>query len=314
MPRIVDDLKEIIAQWRGELGQLPRNGRTGVLLSFFLLFVVGTLATVGFVNHKVSTSLDGAHGQVQVDQAELKEAAQARSKQFVQTFITDDAALQDSLSELPVDLLVAYKLTLYFLPFFIALMGFDQVAGDVGTKSMRYLVVRARRGSILLGKLLAQATLLAALLVASVVAMVVVAKLLNADFGVLAALGWGLKLIASALVMASAYLALTALCSAVARQGAVALVMNLIGLVVLWFTAWVGEEAFLFPGEKAAGLMDMLRTESMGAYVRYASVWHFRQDLLHPEAGRLLAAVAVHVGFAMACIGLARHTLAGRDL
>ena len=49
-------------------------------------------------------------------------------------------------------LLVVFKLTLCFVPLFIALMGFDQLAGEVGPKSIRYLVVRVKRSSIILGQ------------------------------------------------------------------------------------------------------------------------------------------------------------------
>src|SRR5258707_878339 len=65
----------------------------------------------------------------------------------------------DSLAAIPIVLLVVFKLTLRFLPLFIALMGFDQLAGEVGPKSIRYLVVRAKRSSMILGKLLSQVTL-----------------------------------------------------------------------------------------------------------------------------------------------------------
>jgi ABC-type transport system involved in multi-copper enzyme maturation permease subunit len=173
--------------------------------------------------------------------------------------------------------------------------------------------VRVKRTSIILGKFLSQATIFTLLLTVCTLAMVLVSKLLSPDFTAADMTVWTLKLIGSSIVLALAYLSLTALCSALVRQGAVALVLNVIGLFVIWFLALVGEY-FRFPGDVASGTIDMMRSESYLAYLRYASVWHFGQDLLHPDWKRFLAAAVMHLGFAAVFVGLAQMALERRDL
>jgi ABC-2 type transport system permease protein len=144
--------------------------------------------------------------------------------------------------------------------------------------------------------------------------MVLVARLLNADFAAPDVAVWTLKMLLSSFVLSVSYLALTSLCSALVKQGSVGLVLNIIALFVIWFIALIGE-AFRFPGEAVAdGSLAMFKTESAAAYLRYLSVWHFGQDLLHPHWARFLTATAMHLGFGLVFLGLAQLALKKRDL
>lgn len=307
----MDDLKEIGAVWRGETTRALKTGRVVVLLVLFLLFVGLALMGVGLLaNQVVAGAMKTAPG---VDAEQVKQGLMAAKKQFLMQFFTDDERLADSLAALPLVLLVVFKLTLRFVPLLIALMGFDQVAGEVGPKSIRYLIVRVRRSSIIFGKFLSQATIFTLLLTVCTLVMVLVSKILNPEFSAGDMTVWTLKLVGSSVVLALAYLSLTALCSAVVRQGAVALVLNIIGLFVIWFLALVGEY-FRFPGEAVVGQLDLIRADSWAAYLRYASVWHFGQDLLHPGWARFASAALVHLGFAALFLGLAQLALKRRDL
>jgi ABC-type transport system involved in multi-copper enzyme maturation permease subunit len=307
----VDDLKEIGAIWRGETTRALKTGRVLVLLVLFLLFVGLALMGVGLLSSQVvSGAMKVAPG---ADPEQVRQGLLGAKKQFLATFFTDDERLLDSLAQLPLVLLVVFKLTLRFVPLFIALMGFDQVAGEVGPKSIRYLIVRVKRNSIILGKFLSQATIFTLLLTVCTLAMVLVAKLLTPEFTAGDMTLWTLKLIGSSIVLALAYLSLTALCSALVRQGAVALVLNIIGLFLIWFLALVGEY-FRFPGDVASGTIELMRAESYWAYLRYASVWHFGQDLLHPDWKVFLSAAVMHLGFAAAFLGLAQLAMKRRDL
>jgi ABC-type transport system involved in multi-copper enzyme maturation permease subunit len=308
------DLQEIGAIWRGETRRALKSGRVLVLLILFLLFVGLALTVVGGINHQINAKFDSQLAMAGADPGQAKEQMMATKKQFLSTFITDDEAMLDSLSALPLVLLVVFKLTLRFLPLFIALMGFDQLAGEVGPKSVRYLVVRVKRNSIILGKLLSQATLFGLLLIICTVLMVLVSKILNPDFAALDVALWTVKLVLTSFTLSLAYLALTALFSALTRQGAVSLVLNIIALFVIWFIALIGE-AFRFPGEEALpNTLAMLKSESWIAYLRYGSVWHFGDDLLHPQVLRWVTSGLVHLGFGLVFLGLAQLALKKRDL
>lgn len=310
----MEDISEIGAIWRGETRRALKSGRVLVLLILFLLFVGLALTVVGFFNHQLNARFEQQVGMAGADMAQANEQLVAAKKQFLQTFVTEDEAMLDSLAAIPIVLLVVFKLTLRFLPLFIALMGFDQLAGEVGPKSIRYLVVRVKRSSIILGKLLSQITLFALLMSICTVMMVLVARVLNADFAAPDVALWTFKLIVASMVLSLAYLALTALFSAMVKQGGISLVLNVIALFVIWFVALIGG-AFRFPGEEAAAnTLAVLKTESLWAYLRYASVWHFGDDLLHPHWSRFLSAALVHLGFGLAFLGLAQLALKKRDL
>lgn len=306
----MDDLKEIGVIWRSETTRALKATHVLVLLVLFLLFVGLALGGASvLINQFLSTLTKNAPA---MDPEKMREALlQARTQALLQ-FFTDDEKLAKSLAALPLVLLVVVKLTLRFVPLLIALMGFDQLAGEVGNKSIRYLIVRVKRDSIIFGKFLAQATVFSVLLTVSTLVMMVVTKALNADFSLGDMALWTVKVIGSSVVLALAYLSLTALCSAVVRQGAVALVLNIIALFVIWAIAAVGE-FFPFPGEAVEA--SILRgSPSVMAYVRYLSVWHYGQDLLYPGWSRFFAAALVHLGFAGIFLGLAQLSLKRRDL
>ncbi|MBS1149566.1 MAG: hypothetical protein H6Q89_1264 [Myxococcaceae bacterium] len=222
----MDDIREIKEIWRGEIGRALKGGRVIVLLILFLLFTALALTIVGSINHQLNSQVDQAVAAGQVDAAAAAAQAVEGRKKFLSTFFTDDDALLDWLSAMPLVLFVVFKLTMVFAPLFIALMSFDQISGEIGPKSIRYLVVRVKRSSILIGKFLAQATLASGLLVLCTVMMVAVAKVLNADFTAGSAVVVGLKLCVVLVVFALAYLGLSSLCSAVTRQSGVSLVLN----------------------------------------------------------------------------------------
>ncbi len=306
----MEDFQEIGTIWRRETWRALRSGRVLVLLILFLLFV-GLSLTVGAGLSRIADSqLTLATGGA----TPTAEQIEGPRKQFLQTFVTEDEAMLESLAAIPLMLLAVFKVTLRFLPLFIALMGFDQLAGEVGPKSIRYLVVRVKRSSIILGKLLSQMTLFAMLMSLCTVLMVLVAKILNPLFAPADVALWTGKLIISSMVLSLAYLSLTALFSSLVKQGGVSLVLNVIALFVIWFVALIGS-AVRFPGEVAAqGSLAMLKAESAWAYLRYASVWQFGDDLLHPHWGRFLTAALVHVGFGLVFLGLAQLALKKRDL
>ena len=220
----------------------------------------------------------------------------------------------DSLANLPVILLIVFKLAVRFIPLFVALMGYDLLAGEVAPKSIRYLLIRARRSSIVVGKFFAQATVVAILIAVSTLLMVVGAGLADPKFLLSDAAIWTLKLMSASYALAIAYLGLTTLCSSLVQQPSVALIVNLIALFFTWLIAFVGE-MFVVPGQVIATADSMIpKSESFAAYLQYASIWHYTNDLLHPQTLQLFTAYAVLVGFTVLFVGLSTLALRPRDL
>ena len=133
----------MLAVTRTELLRTIRNARVLVLL---LLFATST-ALVGLILGLLTRGLD----------QQSPEATAALGAGILGSIVGNDAGAFQRLSELPLLVPLVFRITLFFLPLFIALLGYDQLSAEVSTGSVRYLAVRARRGSILGGKFVAQA-------------------------------------------------------------------------------------------------------------------------------------------------------------
>lgn len=294
-----------------EFWRTLRSARVVVLLLLFLMFT-------GVSGVAVQGCASGINKQTQAQAAKLEEAGvpaeeierateegkQEARRQFVAAFFSDDEALTNALLATPLVLLVLFKLTLFFLPLYIAIMGFDQISSELGPRSIRYLTVRSRRSSVLFGKYGAQAGVLALLLLVVDVVICVFGRFAYDDFStgeMFVTLG---KFWLSGLVFSLAYLALASLCSTLSRQPALSLITNLIALFFIWLFAFLGDP----PSIGGQPLFSAVRG------VQYASVWYFRTDLLHPEPGRFLIAGLSHLGFGAVFLGLGWLVLRRRDL
>lgn len=310
----MEDFSEILSIWRGETVRAMKSGRFVALVVLFLMAEALSLTVVGYLNAKANEQFDQVVSAQGADPVQARAAVLTQKKQFLAFFTSssDDRTLE-AISVLPLVLLFVYSLTKFFAPLLIAFMGFDQVSGELGPKSIRYLIVRARRNSIILGKFLSQLTMLAALLALCVLAMIVVAKVLNSDFAMGDVVTWGVKLTAAMVVMGATYGALTTLCSSLTRVSALALLFNLIVLFVFWFIGLIGN-AVRIPGHAVVG-MDVLRqSESYLGYLRYLAPAHFEQNLLSPAPLEFATGLVAHIGFALVFLGLAQVAMKRRDL
>ncbi|MBX7112882.1 MAG: ABC transporter permease [Myxococcaceae bacterium] len=323
-------MKEIAVIWRGELLHALKTGRFWVLLVLFMMFTGMAEGCIGLLTKQASTSvntqidsqLKKASGDEEVDpetreqvKSKIKEQTEEGKKQIIkQLFAEGDDALTDALLAMPFVLLAVFKLGLRFLPFFAALIGFDQLSSEIGNRSVRYLVARARRSSLLLGKYAVQLTLLALLTLASTLFMVALSLAFSTDVALTALPLLTLKLWLCAWVLSVAYMGLTTLCSSLFRQPALSLFLNIIFLFVIWCLDFVGS---LFRVPNAAVTDELIaaaRPESFLAYLRYSSVWHYADDLMHPHWQRFLPAAFAHLGFAVIFLGLGYLVLRKRDL
>jgi ABC-type transport system involved in multi-copper enzyme maturation permease subunit len=327
--RALEVLKEIAVIWRGELLHALKSGRFWVLLVLFLMFTGMAEGCIGLVaknvragfDSQVDSQLQKAAGDEEID-PEIKEKVKSqvtekteegRKELITQLFADGDSDLAAALLALPFVLFAVFKLGLRFLPFFAALIGFDQLSSEIGTRSVRYLVARCRRSSLLLGKYAVQLTLLALLTFCATVFMVGLARVFAEDLAWSALPLLTLKLWMSSWVLSVAYMGLTALCSSLFRQSAMSLFLNIIFLFLIWCLDFVGG-LFQLPGVVSANPLAATRPESVLAYLRYASVWHYADDLMHPNWERFVPAAAAHLGFAVLFLAAGYLVLRKRDL
>ena len=300
--------------WGSEFTRTMRSARVIVLLVLYVMFTAATLLGVkgcsGLIDNAMEQSVQRAKESGATDE-QISEAKQQQRKQVVAGFINRDDEMADSLAALPVGLLVVFLAMLHFVPLYAALLGFDQISGEVGPRSIRFLTVRSRISSVLLGKYLAQVTVLAVLGFVLVLGLVGFWKATDAEFTAGTMVATLFRFWLAALVFSLTYQALIALCSSVFRQPAVSLVMSLIALFGIFILDLVGEHFTLATDRPLLGVTP--EQHSLG-YLRYASVWYYYLDLLHPRVAHVAWATAVHLGFAALFLGLAYAALRKEDL
>ena len=200
--------------------------------------------------------------------------------------------------EIPLAVQAVFYLSLFFLPVYVALMGFDQVSGEVGPRSIRYLTVRARRTSVLLGKFLAQTTVLLGLVFALDAGLCLYTALTTPGLGAGTLVLNLLKFWMASAVFSLTFLALTSLCSSLATSPPVSLIANLAVLMtslLLWMTA-------------------LAREDSPLRYLRYLSPLRYSTRLLSPEPSQVGLSVAAYVVFTLVFLGGALQGLRTRDV
>lgn len=289
----MEQLNEIKTIWQAEVQRALRSSRIIVLLALYALFSLLVLLIVGTLSNALSQKLADAGGDPRAAEMAF---AEGRNALLALLFSSGDLAILDALKELPIVVLITFKATLFFLPVYVALIGFDQVSADVANRSIRYLTIRARRASILFGKVFSQATLLLGLVMAVDLGIFAYAKITSPAFPI-STLGVNLlKFWLAAIVFSSAYIALTSLCSALVRSPAVSLVLNLLALMGFWLLDVIGA------------------TDPSRELLRYLSPSHYSNGLLHPYLAPFAASVGAYAGFALVFLTGAYFVLRERDL
>lgn len=207
-----------------------------------------------------------------------------------------DRAMAEHLMGIPVPILWAWTSMVVVLPTLILLMGYDQVSGELATRSVRYLAFRSRRESWALGKAAAQLLALAGLtLIVDVVVLgFSLVSVPNIEAG--PALFWTLALWALTLVYGFAYVALVTMVSSLFRSPFLSLAAGAALLLVLFIarllTSWIDAIhplRFLLPGTYSDGLLS-------------------------PNASAVLLSAAALLGFAAVFLAGAITSLRVRDL
>ena len=200
--------------------------------------------------------------------------------------------------DIPLAVMVVFYLSLFFLPLYVALMGFDQVSGEVGPRSIRYLTVRARRTSVVLGKFLAQTTILLGMVLVLDVGLCIYTGLTTPGMGPGNLVVHLLKFWLASTVFSLTFLALTSLCSNLTTSPAVSLISNLsvLMLSLLFWMTTMAEES------------NPLRL------LRFLSPFAYSINLLSPEPAQVGVSVAAYMGFTVVFLVSALQALRARDL
>lgn len=282
--------------------ELRRGVASGRWLAVALLWLIATglsLAVLVAFTRSAQVQLSTTLTSAGADAAGSVQQIQAGKRAAIGALTGQDTALADMLAAWPVVLLVAFKAVSRLLPALAALVGFDLMSSDLSSRTVRFFCLRVSRPAIVVGKYLALTLVLSVLTVLTTSLTAAAAGLAAPEFGAAALFTAWLQTTFAALVEVFTYAALTLLCSTLVRHGALAWVLNIGALFSLWLTAVVGES-----------LVD--KTEL--AALRFASVWHFTQDLVNPSAQSLAIAVAAHGLWGAAFLGLCAWVMSKRSL
>lgn len=182
-------------------------------------------------------------------------------------FAGGDGVLADHLATYPAMVLIFAWTSLAFLPWFIALTSYDQIAGDLHQRTIRYAALRTTRGAYVTGKLLGQAALVAGVAGLGMLPVVIIGALYLPNFAAIATITALLSTWPITVVSALAFLGVVSLASQLCRSPGAARAAALGLLLLVWILslqsgvwAWLGVLSpwYWKPGLFQPGLLDRL--------------------------------------------------------
>jgi ABC-type transport system involved in multi-copper enzyme maturation permease subunit len=215
--------------------ELLRNLRSTKGIAMFSLFLLGGLVFSLLVSTVISVVLKRA-----AQKAGMDAIPDDIQRQLFEMYLSEayDEPTAKHLGGAPAVLYFLFKGTLVFLPFLVLLVGFDQLAGEIQHRTIRYTVGRARRASIVVGKALGVWGVISVMvLVLHLTVWVFLLVRGGGSFG--AILSWGPRFWLYSSVCAAAYVGFSAIVSALFRTPIVALFVGAGAGAVLWLMHFI---------------------------------------------------------------------------
>jgi ABC-type transport system involved in multi-copper enzyme maturation permease subunit len=199
------------------------------------------------------------------------------------------------LATSPTTLYFLLEGTLMFLPLLVLLVGFDQIAGEVQHRTIRYSAGRASRASIVTGKALGIWGVVAVMISVLHVTVWIVAMIQNTgDAG--AILSWGPRVLLFSIGCAASYVGFTSLVSSLFRTP----------IVALFVGAGVGFAIWLL--NKILGAFDGTERITWLFPNRYESL------LVEPNVSSVAAALGLFVLWGAVCVAISSFIVTRRDV
>lgn len=211
-----------------------------------------------------------------------------------------DPKVEYLVVEKPPVLSAYFLIIMFFVPFTACLGAFNQLAGDIGTKGLRYLLLRTERINVFVSRFLGT-VLFVGIIKFAVVLLVVTYVAISFDshsFGEL--LLWGIQGWFALMLFSLPYICLCTLFSAILDSALVSLVLSLLGTGLPILMVWY------------AGII--LGRQKNVDWLSKLTPWGWKYDLLHPELTVSLAAGGMMLLFSAAFWLLAARCFLKRDL
>lgn len=274
-----------------------RNG-AGVIFLVLSMLIGLVLATIAVLPVEQFMKLADNHGAAATAEALFNKAVSDWGPGVLSAFV--GATPEQSvffLAEKPALISLFLILLFAFLPFLAFLSGFNQTAGDIGSRGLRYLLLRTERSNVYLGRLIGTYLFTVAVItvIMVVVGLYIIVKVKfygTADVALWLGRGW---LAAALLVMP--WIAFSAWISAAIPVPFLSLLVSQGGLAF-----WVVLVAIM------RGKLDEL------GYAAYATPWGYKWWLLDPSLGKMFGGMIAMLAFTALLTFLGLRTFHRRDV
>lgn len=279
------------------LREIRRNLGSTKGVAMFVLFVLGgALPSLLEFRAVKMLGVDPSQGMSADERRQLFE--QLLTKNY-------EADTARHLSYCPPLLFVLFQLTLVFAPFFVLLIGFDQIAGDIQHRAIRYIAGRSRRGSIVAGKALGVWAVIAVmLLVLNVTVWIVMAATGSNEAS--AILSWGPRVWLFSVASCAAFVGLIALVSSFFRTPMVAMFVG----VLVFFGLWLTNKIFSFI---STNWKDSGAGKVFGG-ITWALPFRYEDLLLSHDVPKVLGGFAGYLVWGVVMVALAAFVVQKRDI
>ncbi len=219
-------------------------------------------------------------------------------------FITgaDDATCDYFVKEQPAVLSAILLLLAALMPFFAGMAGFNQTAGEIGSRGLRFLLLRTDRRSLFIGRFLAALLFSSAGLVLLVLAVVSYMVLKLDIYPGIELVSWGAQGFIALWFVLLPHLAMMAWISALLDSALMAFTVG---------TAAVGLPVVLLKG--VASAVETAGGASI-AWLDRLQPWGWKFDLLSPSFGMRALAVFMMLLFTAAFLWLGLRSFQRRDV
>jgi ABC-2 type transport system permease protein len=303
----VNALPEFGVVYQAETRRALRHPKSLALLLLFTVFTLLALALSSVVTTSITTAQDSIGQGSPLTPEDREQTAQAIKAPVIWTLYGQGPGILSELQAIPTMVLVVFKTVLSFLPLYAALFGFDHLSGELSSRSLRYAVVRSRRGSLLMGKLVSQLTVLGILITFLVVVLFAVGAARNPEWARPHVATHAARFALAGLLHVTVFIALTGLLSVALSQQAVCLIVNLAIITAFWVLNFVGAFADARPGTDEG-------PRSMWSMLRPLSPFKHLEGLFDTPGTAFAGAIAAHLAFAAVFSGAAWLLLRRREL
>ncbi len=275
------------------------TGGIASLLATLLVGIIIMSALIMPIDMALQKGREAGHHEAET-LAQIDKVAKEELVSDTMAFVTGDPRQTEyMLREQPALVSAILVIFLLFFPFVACTAGYNQTAGDIGSKGLRYLLLRTERVNVYVGRFLgACKSLFVSCTILFLVMLVFVGLKFSKIYGFGNILAWVLQGYVACLVLSLPYLALCGWISSASGQSVASLVMCLlaVGIPIIGLKYLNGQ----IPGDQA--WLDRLLP------------WGWKYDSLSPDMMTRLVAVTVLLAMTAFFLFLGIRAFHRRDL